>query len=351
MPAKPQFNNGYWRLRAMIKGHRWSENFGHHPGWKPGDPEPKCPREVQVKADKLLVEWRRQSESGSGGPPTTQKLAALLDEYEGTFAATHPPNSVRNLRTAITHLLNHFGPDVKAASLSLAHCQGYIDARSRAGAAYNTLRTEWGLLSPIWNRAVRLGLLRSNPWKEIRVPGKAEVKPPDFWSKDELARLVEGCHLQWVKDVVVVAANCGARITSLLTLRWGAVDFERGVIRLDSKTGTYETPLLKDARAVLERRKGARDELVFPGRDGKPMRRQAAYRAIQKVVEKVGLPEKGDYSHILRHSFASHCVMQGIPLAIVSKWLGHANIAVTMRYSHLCPAESQRYANMVRITT
>ncbi len=41
--------------------------------------------------------------------------------------------------------------------------------------------------------------------------------------------------------------------------------------------------------------------------------------------------------HDLRHTFASHLVMNGAPLPVVQEFLGHANITTTMVYSHLAP--------------
>jgi len=41
--------------------------------------------------------------------------------------------------------------------------------------------------------------------------------------------------------------------------------------------------------------------------------------------------------HDLRHTFASRLVTAGVPLRVVADYLGHANIQMTMRYSHLCP--------------
>jgi len=41
--------------------------------------------------------------------------------------------------------------------------------------------------------------------------------------------------------------------------------------------------------------------------------------------------------HILRHTWASHSLMNGMPIEVLSQQLGHKNIAVTMKhYAHLC---------------
>ena len=47
--------------------------------------------------------------------------------------------------------------------------------------------------------------------------------------------------------------------------------------------------------------------------------------------------DKHVHPHLLRHTFASHCYMQGIPPQVVQAWLGHAHITTTERYAHLAP--------------
>jgi integrase len=202
---------------------------------------------------------------------------------------------------------------------------------------------ERGCLSPAWSRAVRARQVAENPWKLVTIPGRDDTAEPPFWTAEELDRLLAAA-AGWVRDVILVGVNSGGRITSILSLRWRDVHFDRGVIRLDSKTGIYEVPMSGTLRDVLERRRfTSKSPYVFPDQSGeKPRRGTVAYKAIRQAVRKSGIPEKGRYNHILRHTFASHAIMRGIPLVIVSKWLGHATIHMTLRYAHLAKSESDR---------
>lgn len=74
---------------------------------------------------------------------------------------------------------------------------------------------------------------------------------------------------------------------------------------------------------------------LFPGADPlQPITRGTAQNIFYRAVAKAGLPDKGGI-HCLRHSFATHCLENGIEITVVQRLLGHASLVTTMRYLHV----------------
>lgn len=355
MASKPYFDRskGAWYIKwKSITG--WQKaRLGTHPGWSKGDPIPKRPT---ADAIFLAREWedrevdaRRGVDAPSRGRP--EPLKKFLDDYLSLAEAGQTAGSLTFARRAArTFAAWCEGRKVSTVSQVTAEvCRQFLADRSRR-VKRSTVKTERAYLSPAWSHAYQDGKVAENPWRRAPVPGKAREERPPFWSEDEVAKLVAACR-PWLADVVVVGAYSGLRVSALLGLTWEDIDFDKGAIRVrasESKSGrTYEAPLLEPARAVLERgRRSAGDEpLVFPGtRSGRRVQPQTTHRMLGKAIQRAGIPNHGRIQHALRHSFATWSVNRGVPLAVVSRWLGHSNIQQTMRYSHNDPSESKRWA-------
>lgn len=150
----------------------------------------------------------------------------------------------------------------------------------------------------------------------------------------------EGEFLDHLRPMVLVALNTGLRRGELLSLQWADVNLSAKlltVVAASAKSGhSRRIPLNAEAVTVLKswrERQHDTDGLVFPGADGKRMDNiNRSWRNVSKVAKLV------DFKfHDLRHSFASKLVQSGVDLYAVKELLGHSELSMTEKYSHLAP--------------
>lgn len=72
---------------------------------------------------------------------------------------------------------------------------------------------------------------------------------------------------------------------------------------------------------------------------------RATYHHLHRICRRAGLRKIG--WHVLRHTFASHLAMRGVPMRGIQELLGHATIMMTTRYAHLSPDTRRDYVNLL----
>jgi integrase len=166
---------------------------------------------------------------------------------------------------------------------------------------------------------------RFNEWRRQR-----HLKPLPEITKNEFID-----HLQ---PIVLLALNTGLRRGEIFDLEWSDIDslHNRLTVRAASAKGakTRHLPLNATARTILKRwRKQNSDTtgLVFLGKEGKRLDNiSSAWRKLVLDAE-VG----GFTFHDLRHDFATKTLKAGADIVTVSKLLGHSDLKMTLRYSHV----------------
>jgi len=98
------------------------------------------------------------------------------------------------------------------------------------------------------------------------------------------------------------------------------------------------------ARHVLHKRKKSTG-YVFLDADGEPFDNKRLNRRLTTLCKKAALRKVG--WHVLRHTFASHLAMRGVPIVAVKELLGHSNIVTTMRYAHVAPSTLRTAIDML----
>jgi len=170
-----------------------------------------------------------------------------------------------------------------------------------------------------------------------------------FLSDAEREALLAACKASsWPRLYVLVlmALTTGARKGELVGLRWGDVDFDRSIAHVGrTKNGDPRVlPLVPAVADELRRFEGARGALVFPSlrNPDLPFGFEPRWHIALKAA---GI--RHFTFHALRHSCASMLAQNGATLLEIADVLGHRQLQVTKRYSHLATGHKAALVNRV----
>jgi integrase len=188
-----------------------------------------------------------------------------------------------------------------------------------------------------------------NPCRSVEKRSEAGNAKTRFLSDDERDRLLSACKTsKWPKLylLAVMALSTGARKGELQGLRWASIDFPAKLAQVArSKNGDAKAlPLVPVALEELQRFKGNPDELIFGSTKalGQPFNFTVAWQQALKDAH-----IRGFRFHDLRHSCASFLAKNGATLLEIADLLGHRQISMTKRYSHLAAGHRSSLVNRV----
>lgn len=209
------------------------------------------------------------------------------------------------------------------------------------GNSPKTIKNKHGFLSAALGRAVPAHI-PANPAAGRRLPrGAGDDDEIRMLCREEFAALLEATTEFWRPLVEFLVAS-GARWGEVAALKPADVDQEACTVKIRrawkySSAGYEIGPpktrrsrrVIKIPAAVLERLDYS-GEWLFTNRDGGPVRYQGFRRRVwDKAVARAEL-DPAPTPHDLRHTCASWMLSGGVPITVVSRHLGHENIAVTV---------------------
>ena len=259
------------------------------------------------------------------------------------------PSTRKRMDSALrTQLLPAFGT-LPLDRIDRAAVHLWFDRYSRTapGGANRTL----DVLRQILNHATACGHITANPTRGvIRNPHRKLTR---FLSRAEVDRLHQALDVHRGRgsgrqqaEIIRLLLLTGCRKGELVCLRWSDVDGD--MLRLnDSKTGPRAVFLNAPAQAILARQPRTGSAYVFPSLTDFSRPRSMELSLWPKVCRQAGL--EGVRLHDLRHSFASHAVMRGVPLPVVSRLLGHVHPRMTFRYAHVSDRETEAAAERIGV--
>jgi len=303
-----------------------------------------CFTNNDIAIDKFFGRFLEYSEA-SHQPATTARYRVVLDHFKA-FITSYPQVTV--LSEISADLIDRYKVLRKEGEMDhgteIVQSQADVtEHQEKKGVRAHTVNFEIRTLKLVFNLAIKWGHLKENPTKEVAKLKVNDSTSPRFLTVDECRRLLEACPPE-LYSIYFTFLNTGMRKAELENLEWEDIDFERRKISIrrkeswQPKTVEREIPFNDALHDLLEnlRRDNAvthRSRYVFCAKDGGRLKTKLREKLI-KVAKQAEIQDLTRL-HTLRHTFASHLVMQGVDLPTVMKLMGHADIQTTMIYAHL----------------
>lgn len=325
---------------------------------------------TQAAAAAALAELVTDNARGAVAAPGRVTVGDFLDSWlAAKEAAGTRPTTLLSYRGHVDRFLRpHLG------HLRLRDLHGrHVDAMLREIAAGNatrarpigptSMRRVVATLSSALASAKRQRLVSHNAAADLELPRASRDKVAP-WQPAQLGHFLDSVAADPLGPVLEVLAATGMRRGEVLGLRWQDVELDRAritvrqqlvsvggrsrfgppktrsgearTVDLDSRTvGTLlAVRLAQDTQRAAWGPAYADSGLVFAREDGSPLDPGQVTKRFGQLAREAGLPPAR--LHDLRHAAASLMIQAGVPIALVSKRLGHSSISITSDvYGHL----------------
>ncbi|WP_333878705.1 phage integrase [Methylobacter sp.] len=205
---------------------------------------------------------------------------------------------------------------------------GYRTTRLNQGISPATLNRELITLKALFRELKRLSVIDYDS-PVLTVRKLREVKTElSYLSNSQIEKLRKEVDLSTNESLPFVVMIClvtGARWSEAEGLNYVNC-LNQGFQFADTKNGHSRfVPVNESVFLYIKNRLGQGDF-------------KSCYSAYRSAFKRSGLKvPAGQLAHILRHTFASHFIMNGGNIVALQKILGHSSLNITMRYSHLSP--------------
>jgi integrase len=302
-------------------------------------PAPTGRYTVNQAADDYLAYLRSDGRDDAAVRDASWRIEAFIRPTLGTVAvAALSAEQLRGWRAGLAKA----APRLRTRSDEKQKHRGTVDGRARKSTANRILTT----LKAMLNYAFDEEKVDSNKaWgRRLKPFENADAARVRYLTIVEAKRLMNACEPDFRK-LVQGALQSGGRYGQVTALKVSDFNPTVGTLDFRSRKGrgkekNYACVLTDEGarffkQACIGRAGG---DLIFTKADGSAWEKSHQFRPMAEACKRASIKPAIGF-HILRHTWASHAVMSGVPLLVVAKNLGHSDTRmVEKHYGHLAPS-------------
>ena len=172
-------------------------------------------------------------------------------------------------------------------------------------------------------------------------------KTPDYFTEEEAVALVEAAPSYPARMAFRIMLKTGLRVSEALALRRVdlRLDQEPPIIVVQADSPGNKARKGREVPVPADLVESLRDLASFHNKDHyQPMMglsRQRIGQVMKEAAVQVGIDPARAHPHAFRHTYGRNCVLRGVPIPVLQKWLGHASMVDTQRYVELAGAHHE----------
>lgn len=202
----------------------------------------------------------------------------------------------------------------------------------------NTLNHELAYLKAFINDLIHLGeWITDNPLADVKKLKTDEIELI-YLTIDQVKALLTKLEDLSIKTAIV------AKICLATGARWGEANSLKASQVINCRISFNKTKSSKNRSIPISKEFESLIRLNLP--------LNVSYSSFKKAIESLDiyLPD-GQLTHVLRHTFASHYMINGGDIITLQRTLGHSSLIMTMRYAHLSPGHLADVVNLNPLAT
>lgn len=164
---------------------------------------------------------------------------------------------------------------------------------------------------------------------------RRNLRLPVVLSREEVQKILDCTLNKKHRLLLALAYGAGLRVSEVVNLKVRDIDFDRNMILVREGKGGKDRvtllpmKLLDELKVSVTERTGG--EILFESERGGKLTTRTAQKVFEMALSRVGILKNASF-HSLRHSFATHCLENGVDVRYIQFLLGHNNIRTTQRY-------------------
>lgn len=261
------------------------------------------------------------------------EITKHVEQYrKDLMLKNYSPNTIENYVSQVTGFLHHFN----AAFTDVSRInENAIKDWLMLAKSINSRKHRISAVKLFYHLTVKQPL----KFKHIEYP-RADKKLPIVLSQQEIQRMFDVCENLKHRCILALLYACGIRVSELINLKWKNIDRSRMVINIIAAKGNKDRQVQLPSSIIplLEQyyRKYRSVEYVFNGQNNNIQYTSISVRQlIKQLAEKAEIKHKRIYTHLIRHTSATHLLENGVDVSIIQKILGHSNPNTTALYTHI----------------